>query len=303
MSTSSSVIHDFVVGLQRSGEVTKLLHHIDTSTHPTSHSLYHALVISWKGLTADKDVSTARDEEDSALTAGTPVDVVSAIEDSARYLEERVGQSENDDRLAKEYSYSGNSKDLSEDSTFWAQVAMDYSWEQLHCGYWKDVQPVWRQAYALGTLFKTLNFALRGKVEEAMAELDKGLLLGAPIMENALQRLADILKPKAVSLKKIGRIKFRNYTPSNEYSKVHKERKLSDSSQQPQLTCDLAVVPGIDMSRRISVEYCPSLAEFKEHHMIPSVPVVISGAMDHWPAYAERKWRYRHALLMLIDLS
>ncbi len=74
-----------------------------------------------------------------------------------------------------------------------AQVTLDYSWEQLHCGHWKDVKSCWRQAYALASLSKALNLYLLGKGKEALVELDKGILLGAPVLRNSLHVVAALV--------------------------------------------------------------------------------------------------------------
>ncbi len=50
-------------------------------------------------------------------------------------------------------------------------------------------------------------------------------------------------------------------------------------------------VPLVDMARRIATVQCPTLEEFYDQFMHQSRPVVLTGAMDHWPSYAEQKWR------------
>ena len=204
-------------------------------------------------------------------------------------------------------SWSGLSKKAegpagAEDSAFWAQVALDYAWERLHSGHWENVELGWRQAYSLAALLKALHLHLAqgppgggGRSEEALAELDKGLLMGAPILNHALHELATALKaereaPPPGRGKKIGRVKFRNYTPISS-SSAPGESTSSNTKPQTSLAVSAKDVPLIDMARRVSVEYCPPLVEFRQRHMLPSVPVVITGAMDHWPAYAEKKWR------------
>ena len=199
------------------------------------------------------------------------------------------------------------------------QVALDYSWEQLHTGYWQNVKLFWRKSYSLAALLKALNLTLQGKWEYALVEVDKGLLLGAPILNNSLHTIASIISEELRSFneessvskatvcglttkedgnyqntvdnrpKRIGKVKFRSYLPSS--LDIDKREKKSITSKTPSLTCYHSDVPLVDMERRIPVINSPSLSTFYLHHMIPSVTVVISGGMDHWPAYAERKWR------------
>ena len=266
----------------------------------------------------------------------------------------------------------------------WAQTALDFSWEQLNMGNWKDVELLWREAYSVAALLKALCLAWEGNMQEALVEVDKGILLGAPVLDKSLQSLAALLtreihsqdmlseaesiqsrslevihrsarvqygqKPSReddksgcldhsaltmgessteepgagvqeqlrrsvspdfdqvpnsskrhkivsshfpVSSKK-HKIVFKNYKPfQSEDSKIITSNHLDEIESD--LITDVqekSVIPLIDPSRRILVRHCPSLEEFLSKFMMTSTPVVISGAMDHWPAYASRKWRY-----------
>ena len=265
-------VQDFVKELQRSGEVAELLQSLGPACGSLSTtSLCQALEKSWDNLQLVATSEKLKTDPHGTETHSKDSTVAGKV---------------------------NNTEQASDDSLFWAQVAIDYAWEQLHTGYWADVHPTWGKAYALGALLKSLNLALcggrKGRREEAIAELDKGLLLGVDVMENALQRLTDVLMARQSTVKgsRIGKVRFRNYKPSTDSVESHVCVKKSSESEQSRMTCDINVVPLIDMAKRIPVQYCPSLADFRESHMVPSVPVVLSGAMDHWPAYAEKKWRY-----------
>lgn len=79
-----------------------------------------------------------------------------------------------------------------------AQIVIDYSWEKLNTGTWRDVDKEWRRMYSYGCLFKVLSLCngdpSQAKVKEAIKTCDMGLLMGAAIMDNILQRLVCILK-------------------------------------------------------------------------------------------------------------
>ena len=75
----------------------------------------------------------------------------------------------------------------------WAQVAVDYAWEKLNTGSWKDVSVVWREVFSTAVLLKTLCLVRSGETQRALVELDRGILLGAPIFDSALQALATAL--------------------------------------------------------------------------------------------------------------
>ncbi len=203
----------------------------------------------------------------------------------------------------------------------WAQVALDLSWEQLNTGHWKDVGPVWREAYTTAALMKALDLVMKRRNQEALEVTDKGIILGAPILDGALQRLASVLVKTVNSanhsgfssilttdrdltsapfspdadppVEKKSKIIFRNYTPIQPLSKIA-AKSFDDNADGGDTfpdKCKVSDFPLIDPSRRVSVRHCPSLDEFMEQYMKSRVPVVISGAMDHWPAYGVKKWR------------
>ena len=90
---------------------------------------------------------------------------------------------------------------------------------------------------------------------------------------------------------RIGKIVLKNYSSFHEPSSGSIVRVAAGDCSRANVA-DLSTTPLIDMTRRIMVATCPSLEEFYCRYMMNSVTVVISGAMDHWPAYSERKWRY-----------
>lgn len=306
----SSSLEKFILKLHNSEEVPALLHAIEVSAvYPTCHTLCQALGNSWTILTSRTITETAVPDDQQKESNETPCfgNSNQPLEgsdenpfDSARRAQ--VGM----DFSSSSHSNHGSSDESLSDSAFWAQVALDFSWEQLHTGHWEDVKPFWRQAYALAALLKALNLYLKEKREEALVEIDKGILLGAPVINNSLHVVAAMLNKEILreeverkgvatvedngdvsmdyDVRKIGKVRFRNYTPMSESSRT-KKLCLARSIN------DLDRVPLIDMARRISVTYCPSLESFHQHHMIPSVAVVISGAMDHWPSYTEKKWK------------
>ena len=75
----------------------------------------------------------------------------------------------------------------------WAQVAVDYAWEKLNTGNWKDVSVIWREVFSTAVLLKTLCLVRSGETQRALVELDRGILLGAPIFNSVLQALATAL--------------------------------------------------------------------------------------------------------------
>ena len=212
----------------------------------------------------------------------------------------------------------------------WAQVVLDYSWEQLNIGKWEDVDVVWREVYATAALLKALGLAREGERQKALEVLDRGILLGAPILDSALQSFATCLTTSVFSSTStesscveeeresleggrerdcdsranrggavVGRggkkkIIFRNYKLLQASDEVQSE----ESPKRPKLGIDVhnlasrkVNVPLTDSEHKIPLVYLPSLDTFHQEYMVTKTPVTISGAMDTWPAYAERKWR------------
>lgn len=81
-----------------------------------------------------------------------------------------------------------------------AQVIIDYSWEKLNTGTWRDVDKEWRRVYSYGCLFKAVGMChgetSQLRVQDAIRTCDMGLLMGASVMDNILQRLIVVLKNK-----------------------------------------------------------------------------------------------------------
>lgn len=79
-----------------------------------------------------------------------------------------------------------------------AQVILDYSWEKLNTGTWRDVDKEWRRVYSYGCLFKVSALCRSNPslemIQQAIKTCDMGLLMGAGIMGNILQVLVHILQ-------------------------------------------------------------------------------------------------------------
>ena len=80
--------------------------------------------------------------------------------------------------------------------------ALDLVWEKLNTGHWKSVDANWRSLYALVVLAKVRRvaeladddrFCGGGLIKDLVKMCDMGLLMGAPVMENACGRLASAL--------------------------------------------------------------------------------------------------------------
>ena len=80
--------------------------------------------------------------------------------------------------------------------------ALDLVWERLNTGHWKSVDADWRRLYALVVIAKVRRVAemtdddrfCGGRLIRDLVKMcDMGLLMGAPVMENACGRMASAL--------------------------------------------------------------------------------------------------------------
>ncbi|XP_077509305.1 lysine-specific demethylase 8-like [Amblyomma americanum] len=70
-----------------------------------------------------------------------------------------------------------------------ARAIRDMSWEMINIGHWKDVPLGWRRMYSYGSLLKALCELGQAKPMEDILNT----ILGAPVMENVLAKLATIV--------------------------------------------------------------------------------------------------------------
>jgi hypothetical protein len=71
-----------------------------------------------------------------------------------------------------------------------SEIILEYIWEKLHTGHWKDVSLVWRKLYGLGELLLAILCLIDNNMADALESLDKGIMMGAPILNDALKKLA-----------------------------------------------------------------------------------------------------------------
>ncbi|XP_026855534.2 lysine-specific demethylase 8 [Electrophorus electricus] len=175
--------------------------------------------------------------------------------------------------LARKELYSELESSACADS---AQVIIDYSWEKINTGTWRDVEKEWRRVYSYGCLFKVVGMChgdpSQAKIQEAIRTCDMGLLMGASILDNILQRLVGVLKNKVKQgvLSKVD--------SDQPYPKVKKLKK--NCLPEPIINTKLSV-PRV---------HRPALESFRLGFLLPEKPVILEGVIDHWPALREHHW-------------
>ncbi|KAL7829796.1 hypothetical protein AOLI_G00306810 [Acnodon oligacanthus] len=152
-----------------------------------------------------------------------------------------------------------------------AQAIIDYAWEKLNTGTWRDVDKEWRRVYSYGCLFKVLGMchgdASQAKIQAAINTCDMGLLMGASVMDDILQRLVAVLK-----------------------NKVQLPSKAGDQPCPKKLKRNVTPELQIDAAVSVPRVKCPALESFRSDFLVPQKPVILEGIIDHWPAFREHTW-------------
>ncbi|OQS06560.1 hypothetical protein THRCLA_01401 [Thraustotheca clavata] len=151
-----------------------------------------------------------------------------------------------------------------------ANEAVHRIWDRLHVGKWNDVDVIWRERFAKASLLLAqCQIALTNDARKAINTLDTGILMAGPY-GRGLHAMIDSLMEQF----------------AKENDEIHGKRICVRPSME-----NVSLYP---VETKKSVIECippPSLQRFYEKYMLPQVPVVIRGAMNHWPALGQtRGW-------------
>ncbi|XP_020498149.1 lysine-specific demethylase 8 [Labrus bergylta] len=169
------------------------------------------------------------------------------------------------------YSYAARTLQL-----LTAQIILDFSWEKLNTGTWRDVDKEWRRVYSYGCLFKAAALCREDpspeEVLQAVKTCDMGLLMGAAIMDDILQVVVRILQGE------VGK------------SSKDEEEEKREHPQVKRIKLEIPRVPVIKEELAVPRIRSPSLESFNKKYLLPLKPVILEGVIDHWPALNQRPW-------------
>ncbi|VDP92310.1 unnamed protein product [Echinostoma caproni] len=169
-----------------------------------------------------------------------------------------------------------------------SRYVLEYTWEQLHTGHWKNVPDHWRVAYACIRILRGLyilpggsealnKLAQRELLKSALPEFDYSLLLGYPVFDAVATRLASAIHELIED-----EIDFQ--PPIEKRQKQDDHDLDAAGSSPPSLDAfDVGNRP-VRALERISR---PSLEKFL-HLLAQGQPFILTGAMDFWPACQTR---------------
>jgi lysine-specific demethylase 8 len=168
----------------------------------------------------------------------------------------------------------------------------DAVWERLNTGHWKNVDGEWRRLYglvAVAKVRKIVDLANSAEVTLGASEIirdlirmsDLGLLMGAPVMNDACGRMASKLSALHREL-----VKSDGSIDDEEGAIPPKKKKVSvpDSAHLP-------VIP-VPSTKELSLE------DFIESHLSSETPIVVSGMMSDWPCMTDRRWSVDYVRMM-----
>ena len=209
-------------------------------------------------------------------------------------------------KVAKQY-FHGNYGSCSSK----AQQAVDICWEKLNTGHWKDVTISWREAYTVGSLMKALSLCEEKKLDEAIKTCDMGLLLGAPVLSNILNKLVTEIQKdmrkvmEGISSQAITSMNFGSILQDSEkekgslelnssvngnHSSTHREKVFEPSRKKIRFSH----VPILNKEFEVRRVNGPSLESFQKNYMSRKTPVILQGIMEHWPALSSRQWNLEY---------
>ncbi|XP_043416187.1 bifunctional peptidase and arginyl-hydroxylase JMJD5 isoform X2 [Prionailurus bengalensis] len=155
-----------------------------------------------------------------------------------------------------------------------SEAILDYSWEKLNTGPWRDVHRDWRRVYAFGCLLKAVCLCEEpgdaGAVAAALRVCDMGLLMGAAILGDILTKVAAVLQAHLPSGKRPA--------PGPAQEQPHEKKARHDH----------VWIPDVRSERTVPRLRCPSLQHFRKHFLVPGRPVILEGVADQWPCM--KKW-------------
>jgi len=159
------------------------------------------------------------------------------------------------------------------------RVLLDVTWEQLYSRHWKDVDITWRHAYTLVSFLKAIcEFALGSdsySLKDVICTCDMGLLMGAPLLNNILARLARKLQQLGV----------------DDCSDSASENvAVAGSGQQSGGKDAQKDRDGILCGSNVAIEVCPSLEHFSSVYIDTGTPVILRNCISHWPAMSHNRW-------------
>ncbi|CAH2235089.1 bifunctional peptidase and arginyl-hydroxylase JMJD5 [Pararge aegeria] len=170
-------------------------------------------------------------------------------------------------------------------STVKIQAVIDYMYEQVNIGNWKEVRLFLRKTITITTYlrllahFKCIENHSNETIKEALRIIDFGILFGCP-----LDAEPKLLQVCATSL-------HSGLTIICETSGVSTRGVYNSDIELKNNSCNLNVLDVIS---------CPTMESFFREHILAEKPVVLDNCISHWPALT--KWQDQNYFIKLAGL-
>jgi hypothetical protein len=190
-------------------------------------------------------------------------------------------------------------------------VLQKLSWEALHTGHWTTVDVMWRTAYAVACFYlatagveaarqrstaadeSTKRSILSEAVKAALRHADMGLMLGDTTCRRPLLQLAARLEDTLALLRE------HDADHSSPWTAVGAQPTLAPAGGTHSISPAPPVTPrALSGSGEPPRLRRPPLPFFYYQCMVPSLPAVLLGVMDAWPAMGSRRWSLDYLVSM-----
>ncbi|XP_021188384.3 bifunctional peptidase and arginyl-hydroxylase JMJD5 [Helicoverpa armigera] len=185
--------------------------------------------------------------------------------------------------LLQRYINSTESTDPS--SLIRIQAIIDYMYEKINIGNWKEVKLFIRKSITIATYLKLLaHVKYSGEdsdtiIKQAFKIIDFGILFGCPLDKEPqlLQNCASILSSVNVQ----------------QSTQVFKDSPKRDSN----ITNNTTIEASKFNATPIEIIDCPSMEHFYKNYIMLEKPVILDNCVNHWPAL--EKWKDQNYFINL----
>ncbi|KAJ0179745.1 hypothetical protein K1T71_004336 [Dendrolimus kikuchii] len=181
-------------------------------------------------------------------------------------------------------AYLNDYSKINPSSIIFIQAVIDYMYEKVNIGNWKEVKPFLRKTITIASYLKLLIYLHDKKVftnsvvQECFKIIDYGILFGSPLDKEPklLQKCAGILQSIHI------------HRSDDSTNKIKLETNVVDLQE-----IKYNVIP-------LEVLDCPSMEYFYKNFILKELPVVLDKCINHWPAL--KKWQDPNYLLEIAGM-
>lgn len=183
------------------------------------------------------------------------------------------------------HRYINSTESTDPSSTIRIQAILDYMYEKINIGNWKEVKLFIRKAITIATYLKLLAHVRFSDedtdtmIKQAYKIIDFGILFGCPLDKEPrlLQNCATILNTVNIQKNII--------------------LKGTTSKEKNNATSDTSIKADKFNAIQIETIDCPSMEHFYKNYILAEKPVILDNCINHWPAL--EKWKDQNYFIKL----